>query len=73
MSRRICSTCMHYGCCDDYCGGRYWHDAHVKCEECGESFVASECYYHDGEGHFFCTEDCAVSWEKKHKGGEDGK
>ena len=19
-----CLTCVHYGCCDFYCGGRYW-------------------------------------------------
>ncbi len=19
-----CSTCAHCGCCDTYCGGRYW-------------------------------------------------
>lgn len=19
-----CSTCIHAGCCDCYCGGRYW-------------------------------------------------
>lgn len=23
-SEGSCSSCMHYGCCDHYCGGRYW-------------------------------------------------
>jgi hypothetical protein len=27
-----CSTCVHAGCCDCYCGGRYWE----RDEEGGE-------------------------------------
>lgn len=32
-SRGSCSSCAHRGCCDDYCGGRYWVETKTENEE----------------------------------------
>lgn len=30
-----CSSCIHNGCCDCYCGGRYWKRDEGDCKEGG--------------------------------------
>ena len=77
MSRygHSCSTCLHNGCCDDPCGGRYWEDAFIECDQCGRRFMAANCDYTDGVNHF-CSEECAIEWDAEHaeeQEAEDGE
>ena len=40
----------------------------ARCEECGELiYDNSEEIYMDGEGNYFCCQDCAMSFYSIHK------
>ena len=65
MRRRdTCSTCAHYGCCDDlhYCGGLRWTDAYGECSQCGHSVLLEDVEFEGEDGEVFCCEECYDNW-----------
>ena len=60
MSRMFsCANCLHYMCCDDPCGGRYWRSRFRACSECGREYDA-ETLDEDGLCH-----ECAEAMEER--------